>query len=187
MNIGEEINAFFVRVSDTQTEIKAITDPTFKRILLLSLLDALARCAYPNMKINRDRFVCLIDSFTQWSDKDRYSLQQLKFCLDDLPNSSKYPSFDDLMEEVNIRLQKWPEVNQFLFPKDVDPNPQELERFFSGGIEQKLEKVRYPSLVWVIRNYAVHELSHPGAGVDFHLHRPDPYYYHLTQIESGQG
>lgn len=187
MSITEDITAFFARVSDTQTTIEAITDPFFKRALLLSLLDTLARCAYPNTRKNRDRFVGLIDAYSQWSDRDRYSLRQLHFCLKDIQDPSKYPTLPNLLLEVQARLQRWPAELQLLFPKDVDPTRQELQSFIVGDIGRVIEKVRYPSLVWVIRNYAVHELSHPGGGMDFDIGRPDPYYHHLTQAETGQG
>ena len=186
MSVSEDISAFFARVSDTQTAIETIDDPFFKRALLLSLLDALASCAYPSVKINRNRFVSIIDTYSQWSDKDRYSLRQLYFCLNDIRDPSKYPTLPSLKQEVQARLGRWPAESQLLFPKDVDPTRQELQSFIVGDIDRVIEKVRYPSLVWVIRNYAVHELSHPGGGMDFDIGRPDPYYHQLTQFETGQ-
>jgi hypothetical protein len=172
MTTTENINAFFTRVSETQTAIESIGDPFFKRALLLSLLDALARCASPNIKSNRERFVNLIDTYSQWSDTNRYSLQQLHFCLINIHDTSRYPTLPSLIQEVQTRLRQWTTENKLLLPKDVDPTRQELQSFIVGDIDKVIEKVRYPSLVWVIRNYAVHELSHPGGGMDFKIGNP---------------
>lgn len=222
MDTSENILNFFSRVTETQTAIECIQDSIFKRILLFSLLDTLSNCAFPTIRSNRSRFINLIDDFSGWPDKDRYSLQQLKYCLEDIQTLSKYSFLPNLISEVNSRLQQWPKELRILFPNEVDPNLQELLPSIVGDIDidvdlnlqvtlpsivgdiendvdprcqglqpsivediiRKIDKVRYPSLVWVVRNFGVHELSHPGGGVDFEIEQTSPYYHHLINYES---
>ena len=186
MDATDEINVFFARMMQAQAAIETIADDSFQRSLLLSLLDILARCAFPNAKTNRDRFVMTIDSYSTWQTKERYGLLQLRHRIANIRDPLNYSTLPDLERDIQARIIRWPAHSTLVFPDDVDPTRQELQPYFSDDLEKLLESVRYPGLLWTIRNYAVHELRHPGGGMDFELGRPEPYYHGLKWDETGK-
>ena len=151
----------------------------------MSLLDLLAKCAFPNEK-SKPRFVKLIDSFSDWEDKDRYSLRQLQFCLQNINDESKYPKLSALRNVVQSRMNSWPQSRELPKPRDVDPSRIDLEEVLDAKLSEFIEQVRYPSLLWTTRNFAVHELRHPGEGMDFGNGEPTPYYHELMHMPSGR-
>ena len=63
MRVREDCNTFFEGVADLREEIDGLRDQIC-RILLLSLLDTLAGCAFPKEQGNKSRFVRFIDRRT---------------------------------------------------------------------------------------------------------------------------
>jgi hypothetical protein len=57
---------FFSQILKAQNDAEELERPFFTRIIFISLLDTLSRCAHPNLQGNRTRFVKLIDDYAQW-------------------------------------------------------------------------------------------------------------------------
>ena len=177
------IDRFFGQVSDAQAKAEELEPTFFGRIVLISLLDALSRCAHPNLKGNRSRFVALIDDYSQWNLASTYSLRQLSLRLNDVTNQSAYPGFHDLEQEIRNRMQSWPAPGAVVFPGDTDPTLSDLGSILTPQLKTLIEPVRYPSLLWRLRNYVIHEVRNPGKAVDFEVDIPSPYYHSFTHAD----
>ncbi len=151
--LQQNIDKFFHFFAEEQKQIEEVPKKNYRKILLFSLLDALAKCAFPKERSNGKRFIGLIDFFTNWKDRDRLSLIQLKYLLD---KTSPYAHLD-LKREISIRISKFP---QYLIlegptydPLITDPNIPVQD----NTVKKMLEKCRYAPLIWQNRNLALHE------------------------------
>jgi len=181
MAVQQDIESFFKWVADQRGEIDKLPNH-FSRILLLSLLDTLARCARPTEKSNRNRFVNFIDSYSDWVHKDRVSLPQLRYLLSDEPKAIKC---EQLLREVESRLSRWG-YGKILRPEEADPLSKDLDRFNQGKCENLIERARYASLLWTMRNFAVHEFRDPGQGWSISDDNTSPYYHGHLNSPSNQ-
>ncbi len=175
--IQQEIETFFNFFIEERDKIHSLSSEQYRRILLLSLLDTLAKCAFPKEKGNRKRFTSLIDSYSHWQDKDRVSLIQLKYLLD----KSDCEEHLELKKEVNDRISKWP-YGRFLRPAECDPLVTDLLKFQSAKNKEMLEKTRYAALLWTIRNIAVHEFRDAGHGMPLSNDNSTPYYHGFDRL-----
>jgi len=129
------------------------------------------------------RFVALIDGYAQWSLSSTLSLRQLSLRLDEIANPSSCPGFNALKQDILSRMQSWPAPGEIVFPKDIDPTLSDLSKLLTQQLTKLIEPVRYPNLLWTLRNYAIHEGRAPGYGVDFDLGDHSPYYHSLTHAD----
>jgi len=176
---GAAINHFFTVTAGAKSEAEA-AKPFHARVILLALLDAISHAAHPSISGNRARFVAFIDEYCQWSLSASYSLRQLALILSEPSAPSSSPGFQGLHGEVASRMQTFPAPGKLVLANQVDPPSHELRSFLTPQLAKYIEPVRYPGLLWSLRNSAVHELREPGAGFDFELKQPSPYYHSLT-------
>jgi hypothetical protein len=166
----EKIDGYFEWVRDQRKEIDKFPE-RFRRILLLSLLDSLSKCAFPKEGGNKRRFVNLIDQYSGWKHKDCVSLPQLRYLL------IKTGSCANLLRHVQERMNEWFK-GRILRPEESDLRLNELENLKCSACEDLIEKARYASLLWQMRNFAVHEFRRAGEGMaaisDDHS---SPYYH----------
>lgn len=150
-------------------------------ILLLCLLDTLSLYAFSTETDSRKRFIRLIDTYSDWVDKNRISLIQLQCLLDRIRiPSAKY---DELCKEVGARISKW-ENGRINRSSEVDPLLDEFNKYRDGLTDRLISAARYPSLLWVMRNRLVHSFVMPGDGVDISDDKSTPYYiggYHSIE------
>ncbi|MCP4259556.1 MAG: hypothetical protein GY774_18905 [Planctomycetes bacterium] len=169
MSTQENIKSFFGWVVDQRKTIDKLPEH-FRRILLLVLLDTLSKCAFPKERKNRKRFVDLIDHYSDWKYKDYVSLTQLRHLL------LETEGCEDLKSEVETRISKWPH-GRILLPNEANPHLNELDMFRCGIWHEQIERARYPSLLWRMRNLAVHEFRNPGKGWAITNDNSAPYYH----------
>jgi len=169
MSEQANIDDFFRWITDQAKEIDKLPKH-FRRILLLSLLDTLSKCAFPKERLNRKRFVKLIDCYSDWEYKDYVSLPQLRYLL------FKVEKCQDLKKEVESRISKWPH-GRILRLHEADPRLEDIDRLKYGKCEKLIAKARYAPLLWKMRNSAVHEFRRPGKGWAFSNDNSTPYYH----------
>jgi len=178
MSTQENIESFFGWVANQREKIDKLPEH-FRRILLLALLDTLSKCAFPKERYNWKRFVNLIDCYSQWECRDYVSLPQLQYLL------CEAEGCQDLKGEVEKRISNWPH-GRILRPNEADPHLNELDRFRCGIWHEQIERARYPSLLWRMRNLAVHEFRNPGKGWAISNDNSTPYYHGcLGQEQNG--
>jgi hypothetical protein len=177
MSYTKSIEEFRNQINKITSEIESINNDSFKRILYLILLDALAKSRYPNEKENKKKFVDFIDNYSGWDLKNRYSIRQLELLINSDRFPKNVPDIVHLRAVIKSRLEKWPQHSGIFFPKEVDPTREELFYLFNPKLFKQIEKVRYPSLLWKLRNSLVHEFRNKGEGFDFKWNGHSPYYH----------
>ena len=178
-----KIDNFISQIKNAKSDAEELERPFFTRIICISLLDTLSHCAFPNLRENRTRFVRLIDDYAQWDLTYTFSLRQLSLRLADVTNPSSYPGYQALAENIQERMQTWPGPGEIVFAKDIDPTLSDLSSLLSNKLEDFIEPIRYPSLLWKLRNYVIHEGRNPGEGIDLELGDTSPYYHYLTHMD----
>lgn len=174
MNTKEEIDRYCSYFTEKLREISVIDNILFKKILFVTMLDTLARGAFPIITSNRKRFVEFIDKFADWQDKDRISLPQLSFLLESETCSL-------LRKEVLERLETWKQGREIRLSDDAECD--ELLSFASNDEVDSVKKARHSALLYIYRNRLVHEFRKPGYGIE---HEGDewPYYHSLTDSKT---
>ncbi|MBI4834752.1 MAG: hypothetical protein HY811_08050 [Planctomycetes bacterium] len=170
---GNFDDAIFKWASEKKDEInKGIIANDSKYTLLLSLLDTLSTWAFPHEKDNRKRFVKLIDEYSDWNLKDRISLVQLQYLMEKIKIQDQ-PDYDKLNKDVSGRLSKW-EYGKVHRSADVDPLLSDFDRYKNDLIRPLIQAVRYPFLLWVMRNWSVHSFRQHGFNIS--SDQSSPYY-----------
>lgn len=155
----------------------------FQRILYVGVIDTLSKTAYPK-KLNRDRMVSFLRRFVTWEYSERVSLPHLVSLLERSPE----PEFSDLRHLAYSELSKWQQGSVIGLEKDLEATRVKAlwpkEKGFDEPIEGvTLELLQHIRLFYVHRNHLVHEMRHPGHGMDFDPDDTNPYYHSMTHIE----
>jgi hypothetical protein len=168
MSNKEDINTYCSYFKERLEEIKAIENRLYRKILIVAMIDSLARAVYTG-KGNRERFICFIKSFSGWRDHCRVSLPQLALNLQSDSTNS------ELEREVKERLEKWQGGTIYRI-NEVDPCKQELERLATNELRNFIEKSSHAELLYIYRNHLVHEFREPGHPSEVSSDDTSPYY-----------
>ncbi|NQY75473.1 MAG: hypothetical protein HRT90_12075 [Candidatus Margulisbacteria bacterium] len=160
---------------------------TYKKILLMSFIDCMAKTIYPSHK-NRKRFTSFMSNFTDWdeSDQDRVSLLHLRECL----NQNPEPKWSDLRQYVNELFGCWDSSS--LIPIDEDPKWEDIQKCSPNSSEDaifkvnnkpiSLEQLKHKNLIYLNRCNLVHEFREAGQGRD--TNQDKIHYRHTLQAEN---
>jgi len=69
MAVEEDIEQFLHQVKQRQLEAEAVQNTSFRKVLYLVMTDALAKVRLPRESSNRTRFLNLVRSFGDWTDR----------------------------------------------------------------------------------------------------------------------
>lgn len=145
------------------------------RVLLhLALLEQLAATRFPG-EPNGPRFSRFGRECAAWPDADRVSLQQIEA-------SSQSSGCPRLAAEVGRRLKGWELGGRIWRGSEIDPfagelaTVQEVTPADADSATKLIDRCRYTSLLWKLRNFRAHEGRSPTAAFPFD--EPlEPYYY----------
>ncbi len=157
-------------------EVSSIPPALFQKILLMAILDTLARARSPKTRDNKKRFSALVRQCAEWPDAERISLPQLSLLL-----RGRASLADSLLpQEVENRLGDW-EYGR-IYRLENDPRSEDLERFASTTEEQKLiNDCRHVHRFYTYRCYLVHEFREPGYGMEISDDSDSPYYHGMSE------
>lgn len=137
-----------------------------RKILYVTLLDTLARVVYsPSQYSNTHRFIEFVRNFSDWKDKDRVSLMQLKLELDKhMESAAKVKSrlYNCIQQRIDKRIAGTTyyasddEVFDLLNELALD-QPDELKA---------IKHTRYVELLYTYRNRLIHEYKEPGHALE---------------------
>jgi len=154
-------------------------DKTFKKVLFVSVIDTLAKCAYPH-KSNAKRFTSFIDKFCQWKHCNKVSLTNLIRLLSIIPD----PAFSDLRKYTLSIFDNWhgsiekdPDLIdiQKLWPKNIEYEQNHpLQKFNAESLTHKWLFYKY-------RNHLVHGLREPGYGIESE-ENTEPFYHTMGAL-----
>jgi hypothetical protein len=170
MSNKEDINAYCSYFKERLEEIKTIENRLYCKILVVTMIDSLARAGYP-AKGNRERFISFIKSFSCWREHCRVSLPQLVLKLQSDSTNSEFE------REVKERLRNWQSARIYRI-NEVDPCEKELEKLATTPESKRLiEKSTHAELLYIYRNHLVHEFREPGHPMEISHDNTSPYYF----------
>lgn len=174
---NDNITRFFSFVNQKIIQLNnEISNGHDSSILLLILLDTLSLYAFPSASNNRKRFVNIIDTYSEWKDKDRVSLSQLQHLIGRIKVRTPSQKYTELITEVIKRINSW-EYAKIHRSSDVDPLVKDLNNYIDNLTKYLIHSARYSELLWVMRNWLVHTFSKPtGSSADFSNDKSSPYY-----------
>lgn len=151
-------------ISSITTVSFSTEDKTFKKVLLVSVIDALSKCTYPHKSPGK-RFVSFIDIFCQWKHSNKVSMSHLIRFLNKIPD----PEFSDVRKHIlplfdswSGKIEKDPELIdiQKLWPKKIEYEQNHpLSKFTAESFTHKW-------LLYKYRNQLVHNLKPPGHPIE---------------------
>lgn len=152
--------------------INSIESRLHSKVLLVAILDTLGRVRNPRICSNKERFLHLINTCTDWTDGERVSLYQL----------SLLPSLSEALRHVAMQsIEKWPYGQM----RGLESEPFMSDLLRSAGTEAEKKAIkdsRHINLLYVYRNHLVHEFREPGHGSEMNHEDDAPYYYGLSHM-----
>jgi hypothetical protein len=175
------IETFFQHFEDVLHNIHRLSagrhTETFQKLLCVSVIDTLSKCAYPKMRSGKHRFTCFVRAFGGWAEHSRVSLPELRrFLLS--KNSDDYGRLKQL---VDSKMANWSDGRTIYL--DQDPQFEEVLELWPLKPKQ-LERFQHLQLLYTYRNTLVHELRRTGRGFDFSDDRP--FYHTLQELDTGR-
>lgn len=168
----EAIDQFVGHFQDQEAMISQVQPILYRKILYATALDPIARAAFGKAGKHRAKSLRLIDELTNWTDRDRVSLQQLCLALEENGFAS-----GSLYAEAKTRLEHWApgevlRLDNSPFLSELAPVAQALECSI-------LSSCRYAELFYTYRNNLVHEFREPGYGIEMSFDKDQPYYHSM--------
>jgi hypothetical protein len=215
MTIQNDIDLFFKWVEDRRVEIDSFRE-SYRYILLMVLLDTLSKCVFPSLRSkkdkprNKERFLKLINKYSNWKYKDYVSLIQLQHSLnEDQPctelskiNSNKIINWlrsrivqlvkyllnqghqdTELREMIKRIIDSWPRW-RILRPEESDLKIQNFQTFRHKECWKEIKNSTYANLLWQMRNSLIHELRLRGKGMNISSDDSTPYYHGATTMSN---
>ncbi|MDD2383798.1 MAG: hypothetical protein PHN18_06365 [Sulfurospirillaceae bacterium] len=159
MNIVEnnydtsEFKQYFYDNLDNISKIDVENSRLFQKILYITFLDSLAASFYPECKKNKQRFIQLIDKFSDWGDKDRICTTYLVKKLDlnsDIGNQ-------EVREMLKDKVKKWERYGLHYIEIAEDlPFDSIIKHFDNKNTDFRLENFKHSHLLYSLRNVLVH-------------------------------
>lgn len=181
MSLREDIDQFIEHFQAQNNEIATLeARPIFREVLYLIEIDSMSIAAFPRISRNRQRVIKFIDTCSNWPDKDRVSAVQLKLYLE--KNEIKSGQLYDF---VNGHINSW--ENESIMPPRYTIKPendltlQAVQSIMTENENKLIDKVRYKELLYIYRNYLLHQFREPGNGKDLKLDIHTPYYLGMEE------
>jgi hypothetical protein len=163
MSNKEDIDKYCSYFKERLEEIKTIQIRLYCKILIVAIIDSLARTVYPN-KGNKERFISFIRCFSDWEDCNRVSLLKLLCAL----NSQSDPKItnSELKKKVEEKLRNWQSTKVYWI-NEVDLCEQELKKLTTNqNLIKLIEESKHAELLYTYRNHLVHEFREPGYPIE---------------------
>ena len=143
------------------------------------MLSALAEGRYPDLKGDANKFVKLIEEYSDWEHATHLSISQLHMHIIECGQTP--PELTKSFAQKASRLYKdWRQLHN---PTAVvglgdDPNPADILPSSPTAKEKTLvNEMRHSSLLYIYRCKLVHEFREPGHGFEFDERESTPYYH----------
>ena len=178
MTNPSQITKYIEYLNEELKKIGSIDNVLYKKLLLVTLLDSIARSKYPKGG-NKERFVNFVFDCGEWENSQRVSIFQLYYYLEKQQSSS----YNDLKDSITKRTESF-ETGR-IYNLDVDPLYEDLIRLNTSQDEKELiSNFRHSILLYKYRNCLVHEFREPGYGMEFINDRTTPYYHGMSSLEN---
>lgn len=183
--IEENIENFFDAIKNIKENTDKINSIFLRYPIYFILLDVLSQYAFPNEEKVGKRFINFIDTYSNWEYKNYVSVLLLNDLLVKEKNKECFTEnedYKDLEKKVNETKNIWGQEGEckILNPKEADLTIEELENFREERYWKLIKICRYPSIIYQIRNYMIHNLRFPKPKDPLDTTNiEEPYYYIL--------
>ncbi|EHT4943417.1 hypothetical protein VV99796_03211 [Vibrio vulnificus] len=187
---------YFHLIEVAESDVNLDDQKVHSKILCCSILDAISKSIFPEIKSNCQRFIYLVRQCKSWPDSEKVSVLHLLRLLEINPSLS----FEEqrLKKQVLLKYSRMFEptnsLNNSEFPISSDMDVSELLELWPrqnseyvkvGGV--KPYQLKHEYMLWLYRNALVHEYRSPGNGVDLDLGQyaaEHPFYQQVTTVDS---
>jgi hypothetical protein len=189
-SISDRIDRFHSYFQSQISTINQLESPEYlfhyKRILFISILEALSKVLFPRMR-PRNRMVNFICEFSGWEEADRVSLPHLV----KLMSLSPEPQFEPLRSHANELFRTWNTGD--VIGLDRDPSYEDIQRLWPKSQELRapihgvtLESLQHVHLFYSHRNCLVHEFRMPGLLSAAPAWATDTPHYSVLELNEGE-
>ncbi len=183
--VNEQISNYIEYFQAQHKKISQVSERLHRKLLVVTLLSALAEGRYPSFSGDKEKFVKLIEEHSSWPDAARVSVTQLHMGIIALGTNLNglTPSF---LGEVSHRHNSWVKHHNpsAIVGLENEPEPAEILSKSPTNEERKLvSKFTHSSLLYTYRCKLVHEFREPGHGFEFDESQAIPYYHAVTNTD----
>ncbi len=181
---SQHIDDFNVHLSKKLNSIAQISGPDhhlLKKVLYVSFLDSLSACVCSD-KENKKRFMCLLDKYSNWNERDNVSLTHLSRIFS-LTSDPVPPTIYDFVDK---KLKKWKDEPHKIILISEDPTSIEVKNlgWTNGIIDSKiiyLSDIKHSNLLYQLRNSLVHQFQ---TNIELGSNIPEkPFYQVVSKLE----
>jgi hypothetical protein len=180
MKLQDHIETYIGHFRTEAKRVRRLRSDLHCKMLIVTMLDALARGRYPTEKKNQARFVKLVEEHLAWPHADFISAAQLALKIDDRGG----PTACDVTDEFVKRLRggDWRRHRNSSDWGDsigTDPTVDDLSPTTK---EEKalVNESRHSQLFYHYRCTLVHEYRQPGHGMEWGRRHKAPYYHSMS-------
>ncbi|MDE1358819.1 hypothetical protein L9W73_16160 [Vibrio aestuarianus] len=187
---------YFHLIEVAESDVNLDDQKVHSKILCCSILDAISKSAFPEIKSNCQRFISLVQLCRSWPDSQKVSVLHLLRLLEISPILSLEEQ--QLKKQILLKYSRMFEPTDYLMnsefsiSSDMDVNellelwPRQNDQYVKvGGV--KPHQLKHEHMLWLYRNALVHEYRSPGNGVDLDLGQcaaEHPFYQQVTTVDS---
>ena len=186
MNQAKKINSFFSFFQKKIERIKKLSIPKedifLKKQFYMAIIDTLGKKISLPKTSNRERFVRVVNDFSDWKEKDKVSLPHLCRFMKRITE----PKFIKLRTHIEEKNKLWVHGKTIMLTMDSDF--EELTKlwpkeFLKPNNDISLEHFQHKHLFYKFRNCLIHEFREPGYGMDFG-EESSPFYHSVSGLKS---
>jgi hypothetical protein len=186
----DQVEQFIGHFERQLSKIERAEDRTFRKILIVTLLGALARGRYPQERSDRRAFTSLIIDHSGWSDALLVTFPQLKLQIDWRTAKGEITGLNsDFRERLDARHAEWQRSLSFseIRRSRLDPRADDLRSTAPTRHEDRLlSSCNHANLLYDYRSTLVHEFREPGYPSEMIPDGTSPYYVGTTTIDSDE-
>ncbi len=176
-DLADDVGTYIGHFRSEHAKLKTLEHDLHKRILVVTMLSALAEGRYPRERGSGAQFVRLIETCCAWSDSTTISVELLAMAESAAPCLS-----EGVMDEIAKRAEAWRARDiRGLDPRAADIMPDAA----TSGDRKRVDQFKHSALLWVYRNKLVHEYRKPGYGMDSSTAKA-PFYRGMTHLDDGK-
>jgi len=155
-------------------------DQFFKKNIIVSIIDALAKTTSSKNAANRERFTGIVADLGAWDNHTRVSTPHLQYFLSLCREQSYVPATKYVLDRIASLS------NGRLVDLADDPELHEVAELWPVSAETKLhgrlglDSFTHLNLFYEYRNSLIHELREPGYGMEFSESDTEPFYHGMT-------
>jgi|GEM_PF-1814095 len=177
--LQKDVAKYIAHFRAEHQKILHLKDPLHRKLLVVTMLSALAEGRYPNVSGDKSKFVRLIENDSDWTHATLVSISQLEMMIKKHGASG---FSQDFVQEVSHLYTGWRKRHSpwAIVGLVDDPKRENILLTPSNKEEAKLaDAAKHSSLLYTYRCKLVHEFRNPGYGMEI-SEEHTPYYHSMT-------